>query len=105
MRTILGKAKHALKVVCVPGNHDELLRDFHEMTFGNVHIIEEAIHTNVDGRRLLVTHGDKFDSVVRCSRALALLEPGSMTGCSKPIMSSTEYGGDSTFRIGHWRDF
>ena len=73
VRTILGKAKHGTKVVYVPGNHDELLRDFHEMTFGNVHIIEEAIHMNVDGRRLLVTHGDKFDSVVRCSRALALL--------------------------------
>ena len=37
--------------------HDELLRYFQEMTFGNVHFIEEAIHTNVDGRRLLVTHG------------------------------------------------
>ena len=73
VRTIHGKDKHGTKVVYVPGNHDELLRDFNEMTFGNVHIIEEAIHTNVDGRRLLVTHGDKFDSVVRCSRALALL--------------------------------
>jgi UDP-2,3-diacylglucosamine pyrophosphatase LpxH len=57
----------------VPGNHDELLRDFHDMVFGNVHIVEEVIHTNADGRRLLVTHGDKFDSVVRCSRALAIL--------------------------------
>jgi UDP-2,3-diacylglucosamine pyrophosphatase LpxH len=73
VRTILGKAKHGTKVVYVPGNHDELLRDFHDMTFGNVHIAEEAIHTNADGRRLLVTHGDKFDSVVRCSRALAIL--------------------------------
>ncbi len=73
VRTILGKAKHGTKVVYVPGNHDELLRDFHDMTFGNVHITEDAIHTNADGRRLLVTHGDKFDSVVRCSRALAIL--------------------------------
>ncbi len=73
VRTILGKAKHGTKVVYVPGNHDELLRDFHDMVFGNVHIVEEAIHTNADGRRLLVTHGDKFDSVVRCSRAMAIL--------------------------------
>jgi UDP-2,3-diacylglucosamine pyrophosphatase LpxH len=73
VRTILGKAKHGTKVVYVPGNHDELLRDFHDMIFGNVHIAEEAIHTNADGRRLLVIHGDKFDSVVRCSRALAIL--------------------------------
>jgi UDP-2,3-diacylglucosamine pyrophosphatase LpxH len=73
VRTILGKAKHGTKVVYVPGNHDELLRDYHDMTFGNVHIVEEAIHTGADGRRLLVTHGDKFDSVVRSSRAIAML--------------------------------
>ncbi len=73
VRTILGKAKHGTRVVYVPGNHDEVLRDFHDMTFGNVHIVEEAIHTNADGRRLLVTHGDKFDSVVRCSRAIAMV--------------------------------
>jgi UDP-2,3-diacylglucosamine pyrophosphatase LpxH len=73
VRTILGKAKHDTKVIYVPGNHDELLRDYHGVTFGNVQIVEEAIHTNADGRRFLVTHGDKFDSVVRCSRAVALL--------------------------------
>ncbi|MFO0775699.1 MAG: UDP-2,3-diacylglucosamine diphosphatase [Nitrospiraceae bacterium] len=73
VRTILGKAKHGTRVVYVPGNHDEVLRDFYDMTFGNVHIVEQAIHTNADGRRLLVTHGDKFDSVVRCSKAMALL--------------------------------
>lgn len=73
VRTILGKAKHGVNVIYVPGNHDELLRDFHDMTFGNVQILKEAIHTNADGRRLLVTHGDKFDSVVRCSRAMAIL--------------------------------
>lgn len=73
VRTILGKAKRGTKVVYVPGNHDELLRDFRDLTFGNVHITEDAIHTNADGSRLLVTHGDKFDSVVRCSRALAIL--------------------------------
>lgn len=73
VRTILGKAKHGTKVVYVPGNHDELLRDYHDMIFGNVHIVEEAIHIGADGRRLLVTHGDKFDSVVRSSRAIAML--------------------------------
>ena len=73
VRTILGKAKHGTTVIYVPGNHDEMLRDYHDLTFGNVHIVEEAIHSNADGRRLLVTHGDKFDSVVRCSRAVAML--------------------------------
>jgi UDP-2,3-diacylglucosamine pyrophosphatase LpxH len=73
VRTILGKAQQGTKVIYVPGNHDEVLRDYCDMTFGNVHIVEAAIHTSADGRRLLVTHGDKFDSVVRCSRAIAML--------------------------------
>ena len=33
VRTILGKAKHGTKVVFVPGNHDELLRDYDGMVW------------------------------------------------------------------------
>ena len=36
----------------------------------------EAAHTTADGRRLLVVHGDAFDSVVRCAHFLALLGDG-----------------------------
>jgi len=73
VRTILGKAKHGTDVVFVPGNHDEKMRDYDGMVFGNVRIENEVIHENSDGRRFLVVHGDKFDSVVRCSPFLALL--------------------------------
>ena len=73
VRTILGKAKHGTKVVFVPGNHDELLRDYDGMVFGNIRIADRAVHTRADGRRFLVLHGDQFDGVVRSSRALALI--------------------------------
>jgi UDP-2,3-diacylglucosamine pyrophosphatase LpxH len=33
----------------------------------------EAEHTTADGKRLLITHGDAFDSVVRHAKVLALL--------------------------------
>jgi UDP-2,3-diacylglucosamine pyrophosphatase LpxH len=33
----------------------------------------EAEHVTADGKRLLITHGDGFDSVIRHARALALL--------------------------------
>ena len=33
-------------------------------------IREEAIHTTARGKRLLVTHGDLFDAVVQCARAM-----------------------------------
>jgi UDP-2,3-diacylglucosamine pyrophosphatase LpxH len=73
IRAILGKAKHGTRVIYVPGNHDEVFRDYDGMTFGNVLIKNEALHITADGRRFLVTHGDEFDAVVRCSRTLAFL--------------------------------
>ena len=71
VRTILGKAKHGTKVIFVPGNHDELLREYDGMTFGNLRVSRRTIHTRLDGQRLLVLHGDEFDSVVRSSPWLA----------------------------------
>ena len=73
VRTILGKAKHDTKVIYIPGNHDEVLRDYAGMEFGNVTILKDAIHVTATGKRLLVLHGDEFDSVVRVSRWLAML--------------------------------
>jgi UDP-2,3-diacylglucosamine pyrophosphatase LpxH len=73
IRTVLGKAEQGTKVIYIPGNHDELFRDYDGMVFGSVQIKNEVIHTTADGRRLLVLHGDQFDGVVRCSKALALL--------------------------------
>lgn len=71
IRTLLGKAKHDTKVIYVPGNHDEVLRDFDGAVFGNVEIQNEIIHTTADNRKLLILHGDQFDSVVKISPMLA----------------------------------
>jgi UDP-2,3-diacylglucosamine pyrophosphatase LpxH len=71
IRTLLGKAKHNTRVIYVPGNHDEVLRDFDGAVFGNVEIQNEAKHTTADGRTLLVIHGDQFDSIVKISPILA----------------------------------
>ena len=71
IRTVLGKAKHNTKVIYVPGNHDEVLRDFDGAVFGNVEIHNEVIHTTADDRKLLILHGDQFDSVVKISPLLA----------------------------------
>ncbi len=73
VRTILGKAKHGTRVIFVPGNHDEFLRDYDGMVFGNISIADRTVHERADGRRFLVLHGDQFDAVVRNSKALALI--------------------------------
>ncbi len=73
IQTVLDKAARGTCVTYVPGNHDELFRDYAGNTFGGVHIAAEAVHRTADGRRFLVLHGDEFDGIVKHSRWLAVL--------------------------------
>lgn len=73
VRAILEKAKAGTKVIYVPGNHDEFLREYHGAEFNGVCIRKEHIYITKQGKRFLVTHGDEFDSAVKCSRALAFI--------------------------------
>jgi UDP-2,3-diacylglucosamine pyrophosphatase LpxH len=60
-------------VFYIPGNHDEWLRDYVDLQLGGVRLLDEAIHTTADGRRILILHGDAFDGVVRYAKWAALL--------------------------------
>ena len=71
VQKLLRKARKGSRVVYVPGNHDEFLRDYVGSHFGGVELVDRTIHVTADGRRLLVIHGDQFDVVVRHSRWLA----------------------------------
>jgi UDP-2,3-diacylglucosamine pyrophosphatase LpxH len=73
LQAILEKAANGTEVIYVPGNHDEVFRDHIGRVFGGVRVATDAIHTGADGRRLLVIHGDEFDSVVKHSRWIARL--------------------------------
>lgn len=73
LREVLDKARTGTEVIYVPGNHDETLRAHLGAEFAGVRIRDEVVHTTVDGRRLLVLHGDKFDQVVQHGRWLAML--------------------------------
>jgi UDP-2,3-diacylglucosamine pyrophosphatase LpxH len=70
IRAILGKAKHDTKVVYVPGNHDEPVRHHVGEVFGNVDIQRTAVHETLDGKQLLVMHGDEFDGMLQCPRLM-----------------------------------
>ncbi|HUW80984.1 MAG TPA: UDP-2,3-diacylglucosamine diphosphatase [Acidocella sp.] len=75
LRLILRAARDGTNVVYVPGNHDEMMRKYVPLGLEicGVKLQMEAEHTTADGKRLLITHGDAFDSVVRHAKALALL--------------------------------
>jgi UDP-2,3-diacylglucosamine pyrophosphatase LpxH len=73
IRLILRMAGNGTEVTYIPGNHDEMFRDWLGMEIAGVRLVNEAVHTGADGRRYLVTHGDQFDSVVRYAKFLAHL--------------------------------
>ena len=73
VQKIMRKARKGTNVVYIPGNHDEAARQYCQLTFGEVRVQEEAIHTTPDGRKLLIIHGDQFDGIVRYARWLAIL--------------------------------
>jgi len=73
LRLVLRHARSGAAVTYVPGNHDEILRRWLGLEVAGVRLARESEHTTADGRRLLVMHGDEFDSVVRYAPFLALL--------------------------------
>ena len=73
IRRVLKMAHRGTRVIYIPGNHDEMFRDYAGLSFGGVEVQLEAIHQTADGRCLLVTHGDAFDGIVLYARWLAFL--------------------------------
>lgn len=70
---ILKRAKRGTRIVYIPGNHDEMFRQFTGLNFGGIEIRRAAFHDTADGRRLLVLHGDEFDAVMLSHRWLAFV--------------------------------
>jgi len=73
VQKLLRKARKGARMIYVPGNHDEFLREYYGTHFGGIEVAERYIHFGADGRRYLVIHGDHFDLVVTQARWLAHL--------------------------------
>jgi UDP-2,3-diacylglucosamine pyrophosphatase LpxH len=73
LQKLLRKARKGARIVLIPGNHDECLRDYCGLAFGGIEIRRDALHTTAGGKRYVVLHGDEFDVVMRYARWLAFL--------------------------------
>ena len=73
LQKILRKARKGTRIFIIPGNHDEFLRQFCKHDFGRITLTAQAIHELADGRKLLVLHGDQFDSVIKFAPWLAYI--------------------------------
>ncbi|MEO1607752.1 MAG: UDP-2,3-diacylglucosamine diphosphatase [Pseudomonadota bacterium] len=73
MHRLLMKERAGARIIFIPGNHDDGLRVYCGMKFGNIEIKKNAIFETSSGRRYVVMHGDEFDVVVNNARWLAFL--------------------------------
>ncbi len=70
---ILRKARLGVRVVYIPGNHDEFVRPLVGQEIRHVEILDQAVHVTAAGRSYLVTHGDQFDVVVQNAKWMAYM--------------------------------
>ncbi|MFB6261749.1 MAG: UDP-2,3-diacylglucosamine diphosphatase, partial [Thiohalorhabdaceae bacterium] len=73
VQKVVDLAAGGTNVVFIPGNYDEVLRDYVGSEFNGVAVERDTIHEAADGRRYLVLHGDEFDSVVMHNKWVAYL--------------------------------
>ena len=59
VQKVLRRAHHGCKVFFIPGNHDEALREYAGVAFGDIRVESEWIHETLDGRRYWLVHGDE----------------------------------------------
>ncbi|HEV7278531.1 MAG TPA: UDP-2,3-diacylglucosamine diphosphatase [Devosiaceae bacterium] len=70
---LIDKALAGARIVVLPGNHDEFLREYLGTYFGEVEFVDRTVHTTAQGKTYLVMHGDQFDVVVAHAKWLAHL--------------------------------
>lgn len=67
IRKILSYSKNGTEVIYITGNHDEFLRSYVPLEFGNIKVVDEAKF-----KGWWVVHGDAYDGVVKMSKLLAI---------------------------------
>lgn len=64
LNLLLKKAQDGTEVIYLPGNHDGLMKPYEKLLFGSIEIHNEYIYQTISGKKLLMLHGDKYDSQV-----------------------------------------
>lgn len=72
IRKILKYITEGVPVYYLPGNHDEMLRKFTDISFGTLHLSNKLL-LDLDGKKAWMFHGDVFDVTMQHSKWLAKL--------------------------------
>src|SRR5207245_2213063 len=94
VQKLLRQARKGVRIVYVPGNHDEFLRDYYGVHFGGVEVVEHAVHTGGDeiGRASCRERGEVVVAA-RCDAEDGIRD-ATVTGvqtCALPIFRSSWY--------------
>lgn len=68
VRKILSYAKRGSQIYYIAGNHDDFLRSYGPLDFGNIKTLDEMVIGNV-----WLVHGDRFDGIVMYNKWVAVL--------------------------------
>ncbi|MBN8997475.1 MAG: UDP-2,3-diacylglucosamine diphosphatase [Rhizobiales bacterium] len=105
VQKLLRRARKGTRLVYLPGNHDEFMRDYLGTLFGAIEITDRLIHETADGRRFLVLHGDQFDVVMHYAPWLAMLGAQAyslMLAANGAISWARRRLGISYWSLAHW---
>ena len=72
LKEILRMLSHGAVVYYITGNHDEMLRKFAGLNFGNL-TIDNKLVLHLDGKKTWIFHGDVFDVSMKYSKWAAKL--------------------------------
>lgn len=70
VKHITGLLAKGVKIIYLPGNHDEMLRKFAGLKLGSFRIANKVV-LSLSGKRAWVFHGDVFDVTMQYSKWLA----------------------------------
>lgn len=73
IQKFLKKARYGTNIVYIPGNHDDAIRDYCGMVFGDIKVERDYIYTLISGKKVFITHGDDYDIVTKYHKWLAKL--------------------------------
>lgn len=69
IQKILRMSRKGTQVIMIPGNHDDILREWIKETspffFGDIIIVNEYTYIAKSGKKILLIHGDEFDGAIR----------------------------------------
>lgn len=61
IQRLIKLSQKGVRIIYIPGNHDEFFRDYLNLKFGDIEIKDRIDYLTKRGKRLLVVHGDAYD--------------------------------------------